>query len=159
MMKRRTALMVSAMLTAFVLVIVGGLVANLSQATGTSTQMTAVAIPATWSQEAASAPTEPVDAPAAVTVTANAGTISREQARQAAIAYRGGGTVTEVELEQVRGMQVYEVEFDDGGEVSVDAATGEVVTADLHRYDEAAEERHHDDERERAEREPDDDDE
>lgn len=158
MMKRRTALMVSAMLTAFVLVIVGGLVANLSQPTGTSTQMTAVAVPATWSQESASAPTEPVDAPAPITA-ADTGTISREQACQAAIAYRGGGTVTEVELEQARGMQVYEVEFGDGGEVSVDAATGEVVTAELQHYDEAAEERHHDDERERAECEHDDDDE
>ncbi|PDW02009.1 PepSY domain-containing protein [Candidatus Viridilinea mediisalina] len=54
-----------------------------------------------------------------------------EEAAAIALNYRGGGTVRKVELEEERGLLVYEVKFIDGGEVYVDANTGQVVYAKL----------------------------
>jgi uncharacterized membrane protein YkoI len=76
-----------------------------------------------------------VDAQSA-TVLANgaiAGEMTAEQAAQLATAYRGGGEVREVELEREHGATVYAVVFADGGEVYVDAASGQVVYAQLGR--------------------------
>jgi uncharacterized membrane protein YkoI len=71
------------------------------------------------------------------------GAVSAEQAAQAAVSYRGGGTVREVELEDEEGALVYEVKFTDGGKVYVDAATGQVVYA---RAGDGAEDEHADSE-------------
>jgi uncharacterized membrane protein YkoI len=57
--------------------------------------------------------------------------ISRDQAIQAAQAYRGGGDVTAAEIIQDQGGQVYQVTFSDGGMVYVDPASGQVVYAKL----------------------------
>jgi uncharacterized membrane protein YkoI len=57
--------------------------------------------------------------------------LSGEQAAQAAVAYRGGGEVREVQLENERGLLVYEVKFSDGAEVFIDAASGQVAYAKL----------------------------
>lgn len=73
------------------------------------------------------------------------GPITPEQAAQAAIAYRGGGEVREVEVERERGMTVYEVKFTDGGEVYVDAATGQVVYARISETHEREGDEHDDD--------------
>ncbi|GAB4440398.1 MAG: PepSY domain-containing protein [Chloroflexi bacterium OHK40] len=74
--------------------------------------------------------------------------ISAAQAVEAARAYRGGGEVREVEQEREHGALVYEVKFADGGKVYIDAASGQVVYAQLgsseHRTDET--EGNHDDE-------------
>ena len=67
---------------------------------------------------------------------AMAGEMTAEQAAQLATAYRGGGEVREVELEREHGATVYAVVFADGGEVYVDAASGQVVYAQLGRHGE-----------------------
>lgn len=54
-----------------------------------------------------------------------------DEAAAIATRYRNGGTVRKVELEQERGLLVYEVKFTDGGEVYVDASNGQVVYAKL----------------------------
>lgn len=76
---------------------------------------------------------------------ATQGAVSPEQAAQIAVAYRGGGEVREVERERERGASVYEVKFSDGGEVYVDAATGQVVYARIGGDHERAGEGHDDD--------------
>ncbi len=123
-MSRRKTLIVSVIVTAFVLMIVGGLIGNMSQ-TSTSAE------PATVNAAQTALPQENVpDMPGAPDVTsASTGQITEEQAIQAAAAYLGGGTVAEVELEQERGILAYEVIFTDGNEVYVDAQTGEVLAA------------------------------
>lgn len=60
---------------------------------------------------------------------AQSGPLTEAQAAQIAVDYRGGGTVREIEREGERGRVVYEVKFDDGAAVYVDAATGQVVYA------------------------------
>lgn len=72
------------------------------------------------------------------------GPITPEQAAQVAITYRGGGEVREVERERERGLTVYEVKFTDGGEVYVDAATGQVVYARITENDEREGDEHDD---------------
>lgn len=134
-MKQRSALIVSAMLTAFVLVVVGGLVANLTQSGSRTTQATEQAVPATRPLEAENTLTDPISASSASAITTNVTTISQDQAIQVASAYLGGGTVMSVELEQERGMQAYAVEFRDGSEVYVDAITGEVMAAERDHHD------------------------
>jgi uncharacterized membrane protein YkoI len=57
--------------------------------------------------------------------------ISSEQALQAAVAYRGGGSVERVELEEEHGLLIFDVRFVDDSRVYVDAFTGEVVYARL----------------------------
>lgn len=158
-MSQRTTLGIAAAVTAFVLVLLGGLASQLSQAndlTPTAAATGALAPPA------AAAPI--LDPPVAALIqereaayqtalaeanrrleeanrqiaAANArlaeaaapgGAVSAEQAAQVAVSYRGGGTVREVEQEDERGALVYEVKFTDGGKVYVDAATGQVVYA------------------------------
>ena len=58
-------------------------------------------------------------------------TLSAEQAATVALAYRGAGSVQGVELKEERGFNVYEVTFTDGGEIYVDATSGQVVYAQL----------------------------
>lgn len=57
--------------------------------------------------------------------------LNAEQAVNVALAYRGTGSVQEVELKEERGLNVYEVTFTDGGEIYVDATSGQVVYAQL----------------------------
>ena len=57
--------------------------------------------------------------------------LNAEQAVHVALAYRGTGSVQEVELKEERGLNVYEVTFTDGGEIYVDATSGQVVYAQL----------------------------
>ena len=54
-------------------------------------------------------------------------TITPEEAKAAALAVIPGTTAIEVELENEHGMQVYEVELDNGLEVMVDANDGTVL--------------------------------
>lgn len=83
---------------------------------------------------------------------ASGGQITQAQAIQAASTYLGGGTASEVELDDEHGVLVYEVKFTNGSKVYVDAATGGVVYAqtrgDEHReageHYEAGEEEHDD---------------
>lgn len=75
-----------------------------------------------------------VPAPANV-VNASATLLSREQAIQAALAYTGGGTVREVELETEHGVAVYEVKFENGAKVYVHASTGQILRAETERVD------------------------
>lgn len=59
-----------------------------------------------------------------------AATITYEKAKEIALAYVGGGTVREMELDYEHGILVYEVEIKYNGieyDVDVDAATGEIV--------------------------------
>jgi uncharacterized membrane protein YkoI len=78
---------------------------------------------------------------------AASGTVTAEQAAQAALAYRGGGTVRDARLEQEEGAVIFEVKFTDGAEVYVDPATGQVVYAQLsdHAGDEHDDQGEHDD--------------
>ncbi len=57
--------------------------------------------------------------------------LSAEQAITVALAYRGAGSVQGVELKEERGLNAYEVTFTDGGEIYVDATSGQVVYAQL----------------------------
>lgn len=57
--------------------------------------------------------------------------LNAEQAVNIALAYRGTGSVQEVELKAERGLKVYEVTFTDGDEIYVDATSGQVVYAQL----------------------------
>jgi uncharacterized membrane protein YkoI len=96
--------------------------------------------------------------PAATTPTN--GQISRVQAIEIARSYAGGGTVEEAELEREHGTLAYEVEFTDGSEVYVDAASGQVLYAELSRSRSRDDEYEHDEEdEEHDEYEHDDDDE
>lgn len=62
---------------------------------------------------------------------ASGGQITAEEAAQAALLYAGGGTVRKTELEQERGVLVYEVKFADESEIYVDATTGQVIYAKI----------------------------
>ncbi|NCC32618.1 MAG: peptidase [Chloroflexia bacterium] len=59
------------------------------------------------------------------------GQITAEEAAQAALLYAGGGTVRKTELENERGVLVYEVKFIDESEIYVDATTGQVIYAKI----------------------------
>ncbi|PDV99659.1 PepSY domain-containing protein [Candidatus Chloroploca asiatica] len=63
--------------------------------------------------------------------TASGGQITAEEAAQAALLYAGGGTVRKTELENERGVLVYEVKFADESEIYVDATTGQVIYAKI----------------------------
>lgn len=67
------------------------------------------------------------------TSTAENGRISPEQAKEIALDYVGKGYVDDIELENEKGMLLYEVEVEDGDDdidVYIDAYTGEVVYTD-----------------------------
>jgi uncharacterized membrane protein YkoI len=72
-------------------------------------------------------------------------TLSAEQAITVALAYRGTGSVQGVELKEERGLNVYEVTFTDGGEIYVDATSGQVVYAQLSNGDGGDDDDEHDD--------------
>jgi hypothetical protein len=146
-MKQSSALILAAVVTAFVLVVVGGVTATLMQPAPAPTAPvppTAQPVPAEQPAPAEQAVTTEQPAPAEP--------VSREQAIQAATDYVGGGTVREAELEREDGRQVYEVKFANGSEVYVDAQSGQVVYAELSSRPEREnereeyEEREHDDE-------------
>jgi uncharacterized membrane protein YkoI len=80
------------------------------------------------------------------TTTSTDGQISRDQAIEVARSYAGGGTVEEAELEREHGTLAYEVEFTDGSEVYVDAASGQVLYAELSRSRSRDDEYEHDEE-------------
>ena len=75
-------------------------------------------------EEANSAETEGADD--AESAPAGAPAITSDQARDAALAVHSG-TVKSIELESENGALIYTVEFTNGVEVEVDAATGEVL--------------------------------
>ncbi|MFV9505072.1 MAG: PepSY domain-containing protein [Oscillochloridaceae bacterium umkhey_bin13] len=79
-------------------------------------------------QAAATSSATPASANPAMQVTSPP---TADEAAAIATQYRNGGTVRKVELEEERGLMVYEVKFTDGGEVYVDATTGQVVYAKL----------------------------
>jgi uncharacterized membrane protein YkoI len=160
-MNQRTLMMIAAGLTAFVLVLVGGLALRLGGAPAqpaaavadTALDPTVEALlrereaayqaalaeansrleQANRQIEQANQQLAQVPAAAAPAAPAAAVTtpLEAEQAAQVALAYRGGGEVREVETEQERGAVVYDVKFSDGASVYVDAATGQVVYARL----------------------------
>jgi hypothetical protein len=144
-MKQSSALILAAVVTAFVLVVVGGVTATLMQPAPAQTAPT--------SQVAPTAQPAPAEQVVPVEQNAPAETISREQAIQAATDYVGGGTVREAELEREDGRQVYEVEFANGSEVYVDAQSGQVVYAELSSRPERENEREEYEEREHDEEE------
>jgi uncharacterized membrane protein YkoI len=158
-MQQRTALLVALGLTAFVLVVISSLITSFnrgsmlanSPATATNapvgavdafdptTQALIAARDAAYQQALAEA-NQQIEQANAQVVQANAQLaaqptasqpISKEQAIQVAITYRGGGTVAEVQREQERGAQVYEVKFSDGAKVYVDATSAQVAYAEL----------------------------
>jgi hypothetical protein len=143
-MKQSSALILAAIVTAFVLVVVGGVTATLMQPAPAQTAPTTPGAP--------TVPPAPAEQAAPAEQPAPAEPVSREQAIQAATDYVGGGTVREAEMEREDGMQVYEVEFINGSEVYVDAQSGQVVYAELSSRPEREnereeyEEREHDDE-------------
>lgn len=79
----------------------------------------------------ASTPTVPAPRPTVVTRPPDADQISQDQAIEVATSYLGGGAVVRVELNDEHGSVVYEVQFQDGSRVYVDAGTGQVVYANL----------------------------
>jgi hypothetical protein len=153
-MKQSSALILAAIVTAFVLVVVGGVTATLLQPapaqTAPTTQGAPTAQPAPAEQNA---PTQAAPAEQVVPAEqpAPAEPVSREQAIRAATDYVGGGTVREAELEREDGRQVYEVEFANGSEVYVDAQSGQVVYAELSSRPERENEREEYEEREHEE--------
>lgn len=118
----RKALLIAAALTAFVLVLVGGVVGRLAAAPEPA--------------QTAPAPVAPVTAPVLVPAALPAGPavapapVGEAVAIQAAQAYFGGEPHT-VSLEEKSGILVYKVLFTDGSEVYVDAAGGQVVYANI----------------------------
>ncbi len=81
---------------------------------------------------------------------ANGEPVTAEQAAQAASNYLGGGTVVDVKPVKKRGVDVYEVQFQDGTNIYVSTTTGQVVYAEVRNIaegddDEHSEARHNDD--------------
>jgi hypothetical protein len=142
-MKQSSALILAAIVTAFVLVVVGGVTATLLQPAPAQTAPTTQGAPT--AQPAPAEQVVPAEQPAP------AEPVSREQAIRAATDYVGGGTVREAELEREDGRQVYEVEFANGSEVYVDAQSGQVVYAELSSRPERENEREEYEEREHEE--------
>lgn len=159
-MNQRTLLLIAAGITAFVLVLTGGLVSRMSTATATPAAATteAAAAPApldptvealirereaAYQAALAEANTRLTQANAQIAATnqqaAQAAPAaqpmvaydgSAEAAAAIALQYLGGGEVRDVEQETERGIAVYEVQFTDGAEVYVEAQTGQVVYAE-----------------------------
>lgn len=183
-MSQRTLMMIAAALTAFVLVLAGGVATRLAAVapapapTDTAAPASAGLDPAVEArirereaayqaaideanrrlvaaneqiaQANAQIAQAPAQAPAQAVAEQAAQAPSQagaEQAAQAAVAYRGGGAVREVDAEHERGQLVYDVRFDDGASVYVSAATGQVIYASLggHHEEREHEEREHDD--------------
>lgn len=57
--------------------------------------------------------------------------LTPDEARQAAEAVSPGATATDVSMEREGGLDVYEVQLDNGMEVEIDAATGEILETEL----------------------------
>jgi uncharacterized membrane protein YkoI len=81
---------------------------------------------------------------------ANGEPVTAEQAAQAASNYLGGGTVVDVKPVKKRGVDVYEVQFQDGTNIYVSTTTGQVVYAEVksvaeHQGDDDHSEEQHDD--------------
>lgn len=68
---------------------------------------------------------------ASATQLSSGAAITQDQAVQIAAAYAGQDRVREVELENEHGVPVYEVKFENGAKVYVDASSGQVVYAEL----------------------------
>jgi uncharacterized membrane protein YkoI len=81
----------------------------------------------------------------AVIVAAADGLISTEEAIQVATDYMGGGSVVDAALVTEDGVTVYAVRFNDGREIYVDAAGGQVVYAAFHEHEGEHEDSEHDD--------------
>lgn len=135
-MKARPALVVSAILTAFSLVMIGALIGRVSRINPASDAATADV--ATINPQATSASNEPprIDL-LDHSPTSEQGNppdeslISAEDAVQIAQQYLGtsDGSVERVELEEEHGNLVYEIRFIDKNRVYVDAISGVVVYA------------------------------
>ena len=57
--------------------------------------------------------------------------LTPDEAKAAAEAVSPGATATNVDLEREGGKEVYEVQLDNGMEVEIDAATGEILETEL----------------------------
>lgn len=154
-MKQRTALLVAAALTAFLLVTGGALAARVLPASTTEATAEVLSMEPTAQRASereaqyqqaladANARLEQANAqiaaanarlsqtPAQVEPAAADGAVTSAQAGETALAYRGGGEVREIELEEEDGTLAYEVKFADGGKVYVDTASRQVVYAEL----------------------------
>ncbi len=57
--------------------------------------------------------------------------LTPDEAKAAAEAVSPGATATDVKIEREGGLDVYEVQLDNGMEVEIDAATGEILETEL----------------------------
>lgn len=169
-MSQRTTLITAAALTAFVLIIAGSVISQVSQRSGVATPSSTTQIVPTLTDELqqreatyqtalaeanqrieqanqqlanqqalnttlanlpAGAPLVTESSAVAPVQATPTLTLNAEQAVTVALAYRGAGDVYEVALKEERGLSVYEVKFTDGGEIYVDATSGQVVYAQL----------------------------
>lgn len=150
-MSQRMMLMTAAAITAFVLVVVGGLAGRLVPAAEPAPAAVATLTPTADSPDIAAyqqreaayqqalaeanrrlelANQQLAGQAGASAATAADAQVSAEQAAQVAVTYRGGGQVREVDAEHEHGVAVFEVKFTDGAKVYVDAATGQVAYAE-----------------------------
>jgi uncharacterized membrane protein YkoI len=181
-MNQRIALMISAGLTVFVLMVAGGLALFLTAGNPNAATPAEAAPPAIQPtdvqaredayrqqietanqrlQEADQREQElraQLEAATAASAPAAPAFVDADTAAVAARNYLGGGQVVEVEFEQERGQDVYSVSFADGSEVYVDAASGQVVYAETRGYSEHDDDDHDDDEYEEEYEEHEDDD-
>ena len=129
MMKRRTGLMIAAALTAFILVFIGAVARLFTPDSSAPAQAAAQEVEAAQPPAALSAP---ASESAATSAPAQAYPISPDQASQQAstVAPPGAQMLRAPELVDYNGTVAYEVPFD-GGNVYVDANTGQVLGSTL----------------------------
>jgi uncharacterized membrane protein YkoI len=120
-MKRRTALMIAAALTAFVLVLLGAVAGQLIAQRGDTAQAAGPESGATQPQPAAAPSDTPQSEP-----------VSPERAIQQALAVAppNAQPLRAPELVDLQGTVAYEVPFADGN-VYIDATTGQVLSSSL----------------------------
>lgn len=151
-MNQRIALMISAGLTVFVLMVAGSLALFVTSGTPNATTPAAQPTDAQAREDAYRQQIEEanqrlqqadqreqelraqLEAATAASAPAAPAFVDADTAAGAAQNYLGGGQVVEVEFEQERGQDVYSVSFADGSEVYVDAASGQVVYAETRGY-------------------------
>ncbi len=121
----RTALLISAVITAFVLVLTGGIVARMAAAPAAAAQEQAVSLPVQGPVEAAAPAVDTVVVEAAAPAVVNE--IDAQTAARLALAYaRGAKLLRWPELVDLQGVRAYEVVLDQGT-IYLDAATGTML--------------------------------
>ena len=121
----RTALLISAVITAFVLVLTGGIVARMASAPTDAAQDQAVSQPVQAAVEAAVPAAEQNVVEAAAPAVVNE--IDAQTAARLALAYAPGAKLLGwPELVDLQGARAYEVVLDQGT-IYIDAATGTVL--------------------------------